>query len=68
MSHLWCAGIGPMGDEGNSKDLLAVLAGDSPSIVVGIHDVLLLGPKQLLAFGAFPHKCWHEPPLGYWYL
>lgn len=68
MSHLRCAGIGTLGDKRNSKDLLAVLAGHTPSIVVGIHDVLFLSPKQLLAFGTFSHKCWHMPPLGCWYL
>jgi len=68
MAHLGGAGIRPLGDEWNAKNLMAVLTGHAPGIGVGVFDILLLNPKQLFALRTFLDKHWHGSPLCCWYL
>ena len=68
MPHLGGAGIRALGDEGNAKDLMAMLTGHTPGIGVGVFDILFFYPKQLLAFRTFLDKHGHGSPLCCWYL
>ena len=62
--HFWSPGIGSFGNERNSQDLVAMVAGDTPGILIRILDVLFIDPKKLFTFRAFFNKFRHSDILS----
>jgi hypothetical protein len=60
MPHFWGAGVGALRDEGDSQNLVTVIAGDFQGILIGIFDFFFFFPKQLATFGTFANEHGHR--------
>ena len=63
MPHLRSPGIGPFSDKRDSQDLVTMVAGDSPGILIRILDILFIDPKKLFTFWAFFNQFRHSAVL-----
>ena len=60
MAHFWGTRVRSLGDQRNTKRLLAMVASDLHSIFVGIFNILFFDPKKHPTFRTFFHKHGHN--------
>jgi hypothetical protein len=56
MAHFGGASVGPLRDEWDSQDLVAVITGNFQCILIGIFNLFFFFPKQLATFRAFANE------------
>jgi hypothetical protein len=60
MPHFGSASVGALRDEWDSQNLVTVIAGDFPRILICIFNFFFFFPKQLATFRAFANEHRHR--------